>query len=152
MLHPLIQDADVVIMRGISGSGKTYFAKQNLSYHVVASANDYFTVNGRYLYDRERLGEAHEYCFNMFMRGIEDGERVVVDNTNIELKEFEKYVVTAMDYGLKTCVVNLLCPPAVAFRRATHGVPLDKIIWTFERLDKVWVPEELKPEVFIYNG
>lgn len=152
MLHPLIEAARVVIMRGVSGSGKTYFARQHLPHHQIVSANDYFTVSGEYRYDRRFIAEAHEYCFSMFLRLVEDGERVVVDNTNIEVKELEKYVVTGRDYGLSTCIVNLLCPPAVAFRRAVHGVPLDHLVRTHERMDKVRVPEELKPEVFVFNG
>lgn len=88
----------VIILRGISGSGKSSLIdhfirhrdpKEELSpartpaqkfldslrqtaYRVVYSADDYFMVDGEYKFDPRHLPVAHQRCLRAFSRGLVD--------------------------------------------------------------------------------
>ena len=86
----------VTIMRGHSGSGKTTKAieiKNNSDVKtVIVSADDYFTKKGKYKFNHNLLRLAHDLCYNRFVKALEQGYNVVVDNTNILSWEFDKYI------------------------------------------------------------
>lgn len=66
------------LIRGIPGSGKSTFAQQLLAAEVVDSvfeADHYFyDVDGRYVFDASKIGEAHSRCqkatINVLNRGV----------------------------------------------------------------------------------
>lgn len=100
------------ILRGLSGSGKTYLANEILRTYkhccVICSADDYFVQSdGSYQFERTLLRDAHDYCQKKAVDSCKSATPVVIiDNTNIKLWEMEFYIKLAkiMDY----CVVRYI--------------------------------------------
>ena len=104
----------VVIMRGISGSGKTTFVRDliaclrrcDLGCGRVSADNFFEGANG-YLFDASRLSDAHQSCRDAFVAAMEDV--IVVDNTNICPWEYEFYTNVLDPSQLCYCFVNMDC-------------------------------------------
>ena len=127
----------VVILRGISGSGKSTYVSRNLPSAEVCSADQYFIdVLGEgkeYRFDPKRLGDAHRWCMQRFIRATTHRDPlgraalVVVDNTNLQLWEFMGYVQIAQAMGYEVEIVRMDTPVHVAAKRNLHGVPANKV-------------------------
>ena len=126
----------VIILRGISGAGKSTWATQHFPDAYVISADNYFIRDGKYLWDANKLGEAHAACLLDFLTGFSDEESplfvnktpdtvVVVDNTNITVAEIAPYVAISAAYGEVSRVLTLRCDPEIAAVRNIHSVSLD---------------------------
>lgn len=122
----------VVVLRGPSGIGKTTFANWCLEaagWHVVdvVSADHFFTKDGRYEFDRTKLGLAHADCYARFLAVLQRplGARIVlVDNTNTEAWHAAPYILAAQAHGLPYRIVELDDDVSVGTlaRRNVHGV------------------------------
>jgi tRNA uridine 5-carbamoylmethylation protein Kti12 len=148
----------VKILRGIPGSGKSTFAQSlvgnNLARScglaggtVVVSADDFFMVNGKYQFDATKLGAAHATCFNKFQDALEDPNvtTVIVDNTNTTVKEMAKYVEAAHgsdNENIEITIVKVVCDPEIAAKRNSHGVPVDKVLSMWQRMESNPVPND----------
>ncbi|KKW29909.1 MAG: hypothetical protein UY72_C0029G0002 [Candidatus Uhrbacteria bacterium GW2011_GWD2_52_7] len=134
----------VIIMRGITGSGKSTFVAKNFPGATVVSADHFFEQAGGYAFDGTRLEDAHRACFKAFMDAIMRGdETIVVDNTNVESWEIAPYVAVAHAFSYQPEVITLLCEPGVAAARGTHGVDAKKVairagLLAKERLPRSW--------------
>ena len=115
----------VVIVRGISGSGKSTYIRNHLSGAYVCSADDFFIDSaGDYKFNPHKLGEAHRWCYSKFLTALtEQRQTVVVDNTNTQLFEFYGYVQLAWAHEYLVHVVRMDTPVEVAAARNLHGVP-----------------------------
>jgi NEDD4-binding protein 2 len=85
---------EFIIMRGTSGSGKSYKAKQLAGESgTICSADDFFMEkgDGKYAFDADLLGKAHQQCQERAVEAIKKGlSPVVIDNTNTRLWEMKK--------------------------------------------------------------
>lgn len=92
------QEKLLIIMRGVPGSGKSYLAHQLKGNGVVFSTDDYFiNYQGQYLFDRNQLGEAHEWNQKRANEALKSGTNpVVIDNTNLEAWEMQPYIFMAL--------------------------------------------------------
>jgi predicted kinase len=119
----------VVIMRGVSGSGKSTYIKEHFADATVVSADKYFyNKEGEYKFDGSKLGQAHGSCRARFESALKaDKTLVVVDNTNTRCKEFKSYLKTAEDNGYEVRVVRLDVPLASLYGRNLHGVPDESV-------------------------
>jgi len=125
----------VIILQGVPGSGKSFFANEFVSRargkSVVCSADDYFYKlgGGKYAFDVSKLGEAHGACFRKFIAAVQEGvEVVIVDNTNTTTTEIAPYVLGGEAHGYTVEVIRVVCDPVVAAARNTHGVPEKAIL------------------------
>jgi len=88
------QNKMLYLLRGASGSGKSYKAKQLAGENgVICSADDFFVEKGKgeYAFDPALLGQAHRQCQNRTTQAIQQGlSPVVIDNTNTRLWEMKK--------------------------------------------------------------
>lgn len=125
---------DVVILRGIPGSGKSTYATSQERYaskraFQKVSADDYFVgQDGIYRFDPKKLTEAHKDCWLAFAQALHNKiDIVVVDNTNISWVEVAAYVLPAQALGYHVEIMTIVCDIDLALSRQTHGVPEDKV-------------------------
>lgn len=116
----------VIILRGVSGSGKSSLATLlvQLGNTCIVSADKYFITRDRgYVFDASKLKEAHEYCFDMFRMELLSGNDVIVDNTNTTEKEITKYLDFATERGYQ--VISLVVENRHG-NDSVHNVPQEK--------------------------
>lgn len=92
---------ELVIVRGIPGSGKSTFSK-SLG-RAICSADDYFMRGGEYKWWGGGLRKAHEWCLRktiLFMkRGVSP---IIIDNTTVTDRELRPYTDLARNFGYRT--------------------------------------------------
>jgi predicted kinase len=125
---------DLIIMRGCPGSFKSTVAKHiqsHLANSVICSTDDYHMVDGVYKFNRQMLGNYHNFNLKAATTALMDGRKVIVDNTNTTLFECLKYIAMAQRNGRTFCFVEPVgqgCNvAAVLAERNVHQVPLDAI-------------------------
>lgn len=134
------------IMRGVPGAGKSYKANKLAEVlgpsTVIYSTDDFFLIDGQYVFDPKKLTEYHarnqqrveEAC----RRRVND---VIVDNTCVRAWEAREYVRIAIKNKYAVRFLEADSPWAKdaheCARRNTHGVPLE----TIERMINNWEPD-----------
>lgn len=100
-MKDIVEHSKAVIVRGISGSGKSTFSNamakwiQSQGYSSCHFEADQFFYNedGDYLFDPSLLQAAHEVCFKNFQESFNDGGHVViVSNTFTKFWEMDRYL------------------------------------------------------------
>jgi len=140
--YPFLSDKDTVsyvrqskvmfLMRGPPGCGKSTVVRglQKLySDIVVCSADDFFlTSGGVYHWDFSKLSEAHEACQQKALDAAENGQIIVIDNTNIRRWEMSSYYNIARHNGYIVIVVTPQTPwalqPDLLALKNMHGISL----------------------------
>jgi len=134
---------ELVIMRGIPGSGKSTMAKSLVREGRIHSTDDVIELQGDYdkffatmkeSKDFSPLARAHSTNYKNIVKSISEGvSPVIVDNTNIKANEAKQIVVKALEMGLDENNISIVdmgtngLTAEVLADRNTHGVPLDKI-------------------------
>jgi predicted kinase len=122
------------IIRGVSGSGKSTFAKKIVGHDfLVCEADKYFIdkETGEYKFDVSKIKDAHKFCQDTVETYMKDSlvndqfyREIAVANTFTQEWEFQPYIELAEKYGYKTfCII-------VENRHGgtnVHNVPEDKI-------------------------
>ena len=129
-LHDILQKGKLLlILRGLPGSGKSWFANYICEEYDfnICSADYYFNTRDGYKFDKEKLQSAHDFCLDSSNRHMLNLHKVVIDNTNSKLSEYEKYINLANTYNYNYCVVEIICNntnQALIFsKRSGHNVP-----------------------------
>ena len=152
-----------IILRGISGSGKSTYAQTNYPNAVVCSADNFHmkwvkkedgTIVREYLYDASKSAVAHSDCLNKFIRSIFECRHdcVVVDNTNLRIWEFQNYLKLARLAGYQVTIVEMRghtteTGPELCASRNQHAVPADvvmKMHELFEELEANSLPKSIQ--------
>ena len=120
----------VIIMRGIPGSGKSHYVRENYPDAVVCSADEFFMVDGEYQFDPTRIGQAHSFCLAKFIDAVKRGvPEIVVDNTNVHQWEFVNYKAIAnlgnYEIEIVDVRVDTIDQLRTCIERNSHGVPAD---------------------------
>jgi len=129
----------VIIMHGISGSGKSTTTEKFIDKYLkeygedleysVHSTDSYFVTNGTYTFDPTKLGEYHEANYKEFCSSLDNNYNlVIVDNTNIIPEHWMPYSNAANNGGYR--VRHFWTPiieAEVAFERNVHNVPMHAI-------------------------
>lgn len=133
----------VIILSGVSGSGKSSFAK-GLERAYKVSADYFFMVQGEYRFDPAKLADAHAFCFRQFLDALQQGvSTLVVDNTNTTVMEISPYVLGAQAFGYSPKVITVAVPESAleaCAARNSHGVSLQGIRAQWERLQGRQLP------------
>jgi len=129
--------ATMIIVRGISGSGKSTYVRNNYPEAVCCSADDHFMKDGKYVFLFNELDQAHSACWKKALMTCTSGVDVVIDNTNTQLWEMSPYVMMAKAHGYQLQFVRIVCDPEVAAERNTHEVPEASIRNMHRRMEKL---------------
>lgn len=136
----------LILMRGCSGSGKSYKARQLKEEFggIILSTDDIFTDSDGevYLWCASWLKEAHLLNQGKARLAMERGiSPVIIDNTNTRLWEMENYVRVAKELGYSIEYVESDAPwkddPVECHSRNSHGVPLEVIKSQQERFESL---------------
>mgnify|MGYP002875888672 CR=1 FL=1 len=126
---------EVIIMRGLPGSGKSTFVEENFPSATVCSADNFFlNDDGDYVFVPQKISEAHQDCWGHYIDALfRKEEQVVVDNTNMCSWEYANYVKLATKKGY---TVRIICMAAglhdetsvkTLAERNSHGVDAQTI-------------------------
>ena len=149
----------VVIMSGVSGSGKSTYIVNNFpdrlypmwgqipradtnEQAVIVSADHYFQdplVDSKYTFHASQLSLAHGKCFRKFILAMQSGAvNVVVDNTNTTSEEIAPYILGAQAFGYEPEIITFMCESEddvkVAAGRNAHGVPFATVLRQYTNL------------------
>lgn len=99
---------DLILLRGLPGSGKTTFGEvifksPNQTNNVVLSADDFFIdSNGNYVFDPSKLKHAHNMCQQRCADAMKNGSyKIVVANTFTQEWEMKPYFEMAERYNYR---------------------------------------------------
>ena len=130
-------NGDLILLRGLPGSGKTTLANTILLIKCttesnVLSADDFFINDrGDYEFDVNKIKEAHNYCqFRCSEKMRQKAERIIVANTFTQEWEMEQYFKMAETYNYRVHTV------IVENRHGSenvHNVPENKLQQMKER-------------------
>ena len=125
------KQGDLILLRGVPGSGKTTLAniilqQPNNNPQEILSADDFFEgENGEYNFDSTKLKEAHNYCqFRCSERMRQQKVRIVVANTFTQEWEMDEYFKMAERYNYR---VHTIIVENRHGNENIHGVPKDKL-------------------------
>ena len=96
---------NLILVRGISGSGKSTFAEEFLyPISLLISTDDFFMIDGEYQFDSELLAENHLKCLKSVESEMKDPHEdicpnIVVHNTFTQSWEMKLYKELADKYG-----------------------------------------------------
>ena len=131
----------MVIMRGVSGSGKSTKAKQLGRGGVILSTDDFWGPD--YAFDPTRIGEAHQWNQDRAKEAIQKGiSPIVIDNMNLQAWESKPYVEAAMAAGYEVQVAQSDDPMWQGFGPGTSQDEREQIIQELVRRNRHGVPEE----------
>ena len=115
-------DKMLYLMRGVPGSGKSTLARK-LAPNAHFEADDYFMRNGKYMYDVNKIYNAHKFCQKETeIAMLKDIPVIAVANTFIKKKNMLSYYKLAEMYGYK--VVEKIC---TGNYQNVHNVPCETI-------------------------
>lgn len=117
---PIEKQKLVLILRGLPGTGKTYLAKEYLSYIgqafgpttggtndlPILSSDDFFVKDKVYHFDKDKLSEAHKWNWERFKIEVDKGSPlIIVDNTNIKKFHYYLYLDYAQRHNYLTAII-----------------------------------------------
>lgn len=149
---------EVIVLSGPSGAGKSVLARRLVSESlvpaVIVSADDAFrTPSGEYVFDPDKLGEAHDECFRAFLRHLVTLPEglVIVDNTNTMATDMAPYMRAASALGWSPRVLRIAIDAKVAAARNNGRAPA-KVVegqarnMDYQQLPAYWVVETVQAE------
>jgi predicted kinase len=101
----------LLIVRGISGSGKSTYAKSLHPDYIHLEADQFFYVGEKYCFDPSKLAAAHRWCYQQVTYYLQKGYDVVVSNTFCRKWEYQQYldlknVSPALEISIHVCTGN----------------------------------------------
>jgi len=121
---------ELILIRGVSGSGKTTYAKNNYPDYNHYEADMYFNKSGKYNYDASKIKDAHIWCQDNTLNSLINGKNTVISNTFIKLWEMEYYLNLSITLNVQIKVLRM-----TNIYKNIHNVPqevINRMISSFE--------------------
>ena len=122
---------DLILVRGIPGSGKTtlgdviLYTTPTTSQDVLSADNFFIDANGKYNFDSSKIKEAHNECQVKCSERMKfEFSRIVVANTFTEEWEMKPYFDMAERYNYR---VHCIIVENRHDSQNVHGVPEEKL-------------------------
>ncbi len=122
-------EKNLIIIRGIPGSGKNSFA--DIQGRAICTADDYHTdLNGNYNWKPQNVGKAHAWCQRKCERFLKrEISPTIVANTSTTERELKPYFDLGKKYGYK--IFSIIVENRHGGKN-THNVPEE----TIEKMEK----------------
>lgn len=130
----------VIILRGLPGSGKTFFSN-HIRPAFVISMDHFWTKDGQpYKFDYAKLDEAIEWTHQQFLEMLHDDseevlDRIIVDNVSYAREHFKFFVDEAKKAGACVHIIHVERP--LAELENHHGVSKDHIVGMAEKWEHI---------------
>lgn len=136
---------ELVLVRGLPGSGKTTLAQQRYPEHAHFEADMFFMRRVgkdeyRYEFQPSLIKYAHEWCQRSTRKALEAGRNVIVTNTFTQKWELEPYLAIAAATG--ACIKIIKCTGQFC---NTHSVSAETVKKMVARWEAVEGEEEYNP-------
>jgi len=126
---------ELIIMQGISGSGKSFVADALKYYYMhlgksceICSTDDYWYLEDptTYNFDSTKIATAHNWNKSMAETAmIYNREVIIISNTNTTQKEAQPYIDLANKYNYTVRTVSVNCSIETA-KKANSERPTDR--------------------------
>jgi predicted kinase len=113
-----IKGADLILIRGVPGSGKSTYAKKHFPNHRHLEADQFHMKGGKYDWKPENVKKSHDWCQKETEAELDNDKKVVVSNTFTTLKEMTYYIELAKKMNKKIKVLRM----TTQFKNV-HNVP-----------------------------
>lgn len=132
--QPSCSTGELVLIRGLPGSGKSTMAKTLAAAgYAHFEADMFFERGGVYQYEPSRIQDAHRWCQMQASACLRMGRRVVVANTFTRVREMEPYLHMTS---------NVQVLEAQGQWQNMHGVPAERVAQMAERWEPL--PQSLR--------
>lgn len=123
----------LILIRGVSGSGKTTYAKKLMKEDPTLSHYEadmfFYGDDDYYHFDPRQLKDAHSWCQGSTEKDLKNGKSVIVSNTFTQKWELQPYIEMANKYGAQVIIKKM-----TGNYKNIHGVPDDIV----ERMKDRW--------------
>lgn len=99
--------SEVIIMRGLSGSGKTTVVKEYFPNHIHLSADKVFQEELGVDFQVNRLSEVHHKVLLQYLDALNYNQDIVIDNTNVRFWAFLHYAKLGLLLGRNVLLVDM---------------------------------------------
>ena len=126
----------LIIIRGLPGSGKTTMAKAMSASLQIAhfEADMYFTntITGEYSFDPAKLKDAHNWCEHCVRTELQQGRSVIVSNPFTHLWELDPYIQASNHFKATRTILE--CKGSW---QSIHNIPPDKLFAMAQRWENL---------------
>lgn len=122
-----------ILVRGVSGAGKSTFVQECFGRFCNLEADMYFMRDGKYLFEPSKLKQAHGWCQSETEKQMKFGYDIVVSNTFTTEWEMKPYLDLAEKYGYTVFTVVV---EKRHENKDVHNVPEETRQKQAERLSK----------------
>lgn len=124
-VNPIGRKSVMIFIRGVPGSGKSTLAEKiaEKMKMLVATTDDFFTMNGHYQFDPSKLTLYHTANIIRTFILASQGKNVVIPNTLIEYWEMLIYTRIAQHFEMDSVYITLPHPKDTHGNNSIHNVP-----------------------------
>jgi NEDD4-binding protein 2 len=98
----------LIILRGVSGSGKSTIAQKIVENGTINSTDNYFIINGIYEFNASKLGLYHKLNKLKTEQDMNNNiSPIIIDNTNLTKKEVKPYVELGLKYSYDIKIIEM---------------------------------------------
>ena len=114
----------LILIRGLPGSGKSTIAKKLALKENHLEADMFHMCGDCYVFDRDNLGKAHDWCRLETERKMRDGKTpIAISNTFTKNSELKEFLELAKQYEYNYQIITIENVPF----DSRHGVPKEVI-------------------------